>query len=138
MKEQRKKPTQDEIDEALNPILSKIDIDAGKIKVKIQIMTFGIEKEFLKCIKDVANSVDGTREIKEIINNLPTETLVKMTELILKNSGFEESSAQFVEENCSVVGMVEMIVAQVNKQRYLDFLASMASLLPSLGKLTSI
>lgn len=135
MAEQRKKPTQEEVDEALNPVLSKTEIDAGKFPVKIQIMTFGIEKEFLKCIKDVANSIDGTKEIKEIINNLPTDTLVKMAELILRNSGFEESSAQFVEENCSAVGITEMIIAQISKQRYLDFLASMASLLPNLGKL---
>lgn len=122
----KQKPTEDQMNEALNPDLSNDFITVGDRQVQIKIMALETEQVFLKTIKGaIGDKVDlsGMKviDIVNIVCELPAEKLRSLVELIMLNSG-EEVDQDWLKTNTTYVVVADMVTAQMEKQRYLDFL----------------
>ena len=138
------KVTDEQIQEAINPDLSKdfvvIGIDEENQKrIKIKIMSARKEPVFLRELKQ-AVSVEGLNNTGDItgknlislLDNVPAEKIAILALHVIQNSG-EVLTVDWLLDNASIIQMVELIKAQVDKQGYLDFLFKVMAAL-KLGK----
>lgn len=140
----RKKPTEAEMQEAINPDLSTDYVELPSLgeRVQIKILNSRKEQRFLQILqtasKDITEKMQGKLEGKSFANflsivvDMPVESVGAAAKIILDNSNKTIDDA-LSEDVLSLVEMADLIAAQINKQRYLDFLPRIVSLF-RLGK----
>ncbi|WP_378955376.1 hypothetical protein [Pelosinus sp. sgz500959] len=139
------KVTEDQMNEALNPGLSKTIILIGdeenQKSIKIKIMSARKEPIFIRDLKNIAVSATGSVDTSKLtiqnliplLDNVPTDKIAVLAAQVTFNSGEFESDTDWLLDNCSTAQLIELVTTQINKQGYLDFLLRMMAKL-SLGK----
>lgn len=138
------KITEDQMNEALNPGMSKTFVVIGdednQKSIKVKIMSARKEPIFIRDLKNIAVSATGGTDTSNLtiqnliplLDNIPTEKIASLAVQVTGNSG-DTCDADWLLDNCSTTQLIELVTVQINKQGYLDFLLRMMAKL-NLGK----
>ena len=139
-----KKVTEDLMQEALNPGLSKTIILIGdeenQKSIKIRIMSARKEPIFIRDLKNIAMAATAGQDMSELsiqnliplLDNLPVEELAAVVAQVATNSG-EDVDIDWLLDHCTISQLISVVKTQLDKQGYLDFLLRMVAKL-RLGK----
>jgi len=140
----RNKVTDDQMNEALNPSMSKTIILIGDEEnpksIKIKIMSARKEPIFVRDLKNMAIETTSGLDVSELtiqdliplLDNLPVEELAAVAIQVTNNAG-ETVDTDWLLDNCTIRQLITLVKAQLDKQGYLDFLVQMMASL-NLGK----
>ena len=125
----KRKPTQKEMDEAINPELSETYVEIAGQSVHVTAMYLRTEQKFIKLLgKSITPDLLNGSNIHELLANLPVEDLAALAELCTQNSGSDLTKDDII-DYARFVDIVTLVIEQVKKQGYLDFLSLMVKAL---------
>jgi hypothetical protein len=130
-RQKRRKPTQAEMEKALNPALTDTTTTLCGVEFKVLVLPLNKEQVFLKMFRRVIPAEMNGASIIEALLNADIGTLCEIAAVIAINSE-QDMNAEYIYTNGKLVDIVTAIEKQLDENGYLDFLVRMATVLPEI------
>ena len=127
----RRKPTQEEMEKAINPELTDATASLCGQRFKVVVLPLNKEQVFLKLLRRILPQAATGQALVEALLNADTGVLCELAAIVAINSG-QDMTPDYILENARMVDIIGVIEVQLEENGYLDFLLRMATVLPGI------
>jgi hypothetical protein len=140
------RPTREQIDEVVDPTLSRDSFSVGDQKFPIQILPYSVEKKVLLALNPLLRSLGESKpqSVWDLVSSLNGETLSQYGDVLMDVVGIicryhsPKVSPDFIIENLCVADAIKIVLEQFQKNKLGDivshFFLAVAKMMPMLQK----
>ena len=127
----RRKPTDEEIEKALNPDLTDATATLCGQTFKVRVLPLNKEQVFLKLFKRIMPRALSGNALIDALLEAEVPTLCELAAIIAANADVDLQTKDIL-ENGRLVDIVQAIQVQLDENGYLDFLVRMVAVIPEM------
>lgn len=132
MPDSPQKPTEEQIQEVIHPLLSKDSFQIGEREFSIQILPIAYEKKIALALSPILKQLDSfsDKSLGEIFKENGAEVIINfqdaLIEVVLVICQRYDSSVdrKFIEENAITADLLPIIIKQLEKNKIADMVSS--------------
>ncbi len=127
-KKEIEKPTQQTIDEVIDPSISKDTFKIGEKEFKIKLLPVSIEKKFARSLSELTSklNISEGETLLDILTKQIDGKIVAFADLltdmvlVIANHQDKTITREYIEENLSSKELYDIVYAQLQKQKLID------------------